>query len=61
MPKTVKLVTVEKGGLVRLSQDELTRLNVNVGDYLNVEEVGDRCLHFYKAEPPEQDLVISVP
>jgi hypothetical protein len=55
MKSTPEIVTVEEGGLIRLSQDVLTRLKVEVGDYLDVKEAGYRCLHFSKAESSEQD------
>jgi hypothetical protein len=51
MKNGAKRVTVGKGGFVPLSQEELTRLNVRIGDYLNVEEVGDRCIRLTKAKP----------
>jgi len=61
MPETGKIVTIQEGGFVELSQDDLTRLGAKIGDYLNVEEVGYRCIRLYKTELLEEDENIASP
>lgn len=60
MERTPELVTIEEGGFIRLPQDIMTRLKVNVGDYLNVDDAGYRCLRFTKAESPKPDLAVTL-
>jgi antitoxin component of MazEF toxin-antitoxin module len=60
MKRTAEPITIEKGGFIRLPQELLTRLKVDVGDYLNVEDAGDRCLRVTKSESPEPDLAITL-
>ncbi len=54
MDRFTKIVKIEEDGLVRLSNQDLVRLNFAIGDQFNVEDAGYRSIRLVKAEPTEQ-------
>ena len=55
MQANIKTVTIQEGGFIELTQNYLARLGAQIGDYLEIEEVGHRCVRLYKAKPPDED------